>query len=181
MGLPAPGSLVTGTSADDLGRREAKTLPVFTGISEGVLLGARYREMEIKTATPEMVIVKLYEGVLRFIRNAKTHQEAGDVAGRATAIAKSMAIVNELQHSLNLEKGGEIAQNLDALYFYVTDCLLEANVRGTEKPLDAASMVLSTLNEAWVEISRRPVGEAIGAGEGDVLARATDRATAMSR
>ena len=119
-------------------------------------MGARYREMEIRTATPEMVIVKLYEGALRFIRTARGHQEAGQVAGRATAIAKTLAIVNELQHSLNLEEGGEIARNLDALYFYVTDRLLEANVRGSLQPLDEASSVLTTLNEAWVEISKRP-------------------------
>lgn len=112
--------------------------------------------MEIKTATPEMVIVKLYEGALRFLRVARAHQEAGQVAGRATAIAKTLAIVNELQHSLNLEEGGEVARNLDSLYFYVTDRLLEANVRGTIQPLDDASGVLTTLNEAWVEISKRP-------------------------
>lgn len=121
-------------------------------------MGARYREVEIKTATPEMVIVKLYEGALRFIRTAKENQAKGQVSSRATAIAKTLAIVNELQHSLNLEKGGEIAQNLDSLYFYVTDRLLEANVRGTAQPLDEASGVLSTLNEAWVEISKRPRG-----------------------
>ncbi|MEM9174242.1 MAG: flagellar export chaperone FliS [Myxococcota bacterium] len=112
--------------------------------------------MEIRTATPEMVVVKLYEGALRFIRQAKECQAEGQVAGRATAIAKALAIVGELQQSLNLEEGGEIARNLDSLYFYVTDRLLEANVRGTVQPLDEASGVLSTLNEAWVEISKRP-------------------------
>lgn len=137
--------------------------------------------MEIKTATPEMVIVKLYEGALRFIRNAKRHQEAGEIAGRATSIAKSLAIVNELQHSLNLEQGGDIARNLDALYFYVTDCLLEANVRGTEQPLDAASMVLSTLNEAWVEIAKRPVGSASASVDDEVLAQAAAQASSITR
>jgi flagellar protein FliS len=119
--------------------------------------------MEIKTATPEMVIVKLYEGALRFIRTAKKNQETGQIPGRTTAIAKTLAIVNELQHSLNLDEGGEIARNLDSLYFYVTDRLLEANVRGTAQPLDEASTVLSTLNEAWVEISK----QARGAPQGD--------------
>jgi flagellar protein FliS len=112
--------------------------------------------MEIKTATPEMVIVKLYEGALRFLRQAKDCQESGQVAGRATAIAKALAIVNELQTSLNLEQGGEIASNLDALYFYVTDRLLEANVKGTVQPVEEARGVLATLLEAWVEISKRP-------------------------
>ena len=119
--------------------------------------------MEIKTATPEMVIVKLYEGALRFIRVARSSQEAGRVADRATAITRALAIVTELQQSLNLEEGGEIARNLDALYVYVTDRLLEANARGVTGPLDEASGVLSTLNEAWTEISRRPTGQGLGA------------------
>ncbi|MCR9093316.1 MAG: flagellar export chaperone FliS [bacterium] len=121
--------------------------------------------MEIKTATPEMVIVKLYEGAIRFLGQAKTCQAEGNVSGRATAIAKALAIVGELQQSLNLEEGGEIARNLDSLYFYVTDRLLEANVRGTAQPLDEASGVLSTLNEAWVEISKRPAPAASGSAE----------------
>ena len=126
-------------------------------------MGARYREMEIKTATPEMVIVKLYQGALRFIRTAKQHQEAGEIANRAAAIARALAIVNELQHSLNLAEGGEIARNLDSLYFFVTDRLLEANVRGTLQPLDDAAGVLTTLGEAWSEISQRPLDAASAA------------------
>ena len=135
--------------------------------------------MEIKTATPEMVIVKLYEGALRFIRTARSHQEAGQVAGRATAIGKSLAIVNELQHSLNLQEGGEIARNLDSLYFFVTDRLLEANVRGSIQAMDEASGVLSTLNEAWVEISKRPRDGTDVSEEAEPLARATERARSI--
>jgi flagellar protein FliS len=142
-------------------------------------LGARYREMEIKTATPEMVVVKLYEGALRLIRSAKASQEAGQIAARATAIGKALAIVNELQQSLNLELGGEIARNLDSLYFYINDRLIEANIRGSVQPLDEASGVLSTLNEAWVEISKRPRGAAADWDpESDVVASATARARA---
>lgn len=138
-------------------------------------MGARYREMEIRTATPEMVIVKLYEGALRFIRAARAHQEAGHIAGRATSIAKALAIVNELQHSLNLERGGEIAHNLDALYFFVTDRLLEANLRGTVAPLDVATSILSTLNEAWVEIARRPADALAADPVGEATSRALEK------
>lgn len=138
-------------------------------------MGARYREMEIRTATPEMVIVKLYEGALRFIRAARAHQEAGHIAGRATSIAKALAIVNELQHSLNLERGGEIAHNLDALYFFVTDRLLEANLRGTIAPLDVATSILSTLNEAWVEIARRPADALAVDPVGEATSRALEK------
>ncbi len=85
--------------------------------------------------------------------------------------------MNELQHSLNLERGGEIARKLDALYFVVTDRLLEANLRGSIAPLDVASGILSTLNEAWIEIARRPVGEA---ALGDPVAEATQAALEKS-
>jgi flagellar protein FliS len=142
-------------------------------------LGARYREMEIRTATPEMVIVKLYEGALRFIRAARSHQEAGYIAGRATSIAKALAIVNELQHSLNLERGGEIARNLDSLYFFVTDRLIEANLRGTVAPLDVAAGILSTLNEAWVEIARRPAELAVGDPVGEAAQAAREKALSI--
>ena len=143
-------------------------------------MGARYREMEIRTATPEMVIVKLYEGALRFIRAARSHQEAGHIAGRATSIAKALAIVNELQHSLNLERGGEIARNLDSLYFFVTDRLLEANLRGSIAPLDVAAGILSTLNEAWIEIARRPIEAANGELIGDAAQTAREKALSAS-
>lgn len=119
-------------------------------------MGARYREMEIKTATPEMVIVKLYEGALRFIRTAEKCQEKNDIPGRAAALSKALAIVNELQHSLDLEKGGEVAANLDSLYFYVTDRLLTANTRASIEAMREAASVLSTLGEAWSEIARAP-------------------------
>jgi flagellar protein FliS len=112
--------------------------------------------MEIKTATPEMVIVKLYEGALRFIRTAEACQEKNDVPGRASAISKALAIVNELQHSLDLEKGGDVAANLDSLYFYVTDRLLSANAQASVEAMREASGVLSTLGEAWSEIARGP-------------------------
>ena len=136
--------------------------------------------MEIKTATPEMVIVKLYEGALRFLRQARAHQESGQVAGRVTAIAKALAIVNELQRSLNLAQGGDIARNLDALYFYVTDRLLEANVRGTVQPIDDASGVLSTLNEAWVQISKGASGVHADSGA-EILSAASERARSLGR
>ncbi len=142
-------------------------------------MGARYREMEIRTATPEMVIVKLYEGALRFIRTARTHQEAGHIAGRATAIAKALAIVNELQHSLDLERGGEIARNLDSLYFFVTDRLIEANLRGTVAPLDVASGILATLNEAWTEIARRPADGSIVDAVGEAAHAAREKALSI--
>lgn len=112
--------------------------------------------MEIRTATPEMLIVKLYEGALRFIAVAKDAHENGRLQDRGNGISRALAIVSELQQSLNMEVGGEISQNLDALYVFITEKLLEANVQGRVEALDEAASLLTELHSAWVEIARNP-------------------------
>lgn len=119
-------------------------------------MGARYREMEIRTASPEMLIVKLYEGAVRFIRVARESHNAGRLQERGNAISRALAIVAELQQALNMEVGGDITKNLDALYLFVTDRLLEANAKGRVEALDEAQNVLQELNVAWAEIAKNP-------------------------
>ena len=72
-------------------------------------MGARYREMGIKTATREQLVVMLYEGAVSNIRRAEALHEEGRLADRGTAISKALAIVAELQQGLDFEVGGEIA------------------------------------------------------------------------
>ncbi len=112
--------------------------------------------MEIRTATPEMIIVKLYEGAMRFIRVAKDAHVGGRLEERGNAISRTLAIVGELQQSLNMDAGGEISRNLDSLYLFVSDRLLEANVKGRIGALDEALAVIGELHTAWVEIARNP-------------------------
>lgn len=119
-------------------------------------MGARYREMEIRTATPEMLIVKLYEGAMRFIRVARDAHLMGRLEERGNAISRTLAIVAELQQSLNMEAGGEISRNLDALYVFMTERLLDANVKGRVEALDEVNNVLVELHAGWVEIARNP-------------------------
>ena len=117
-------------------------------------MGARYREVEIRTASPEKLVVLLYEGAMQQTRRAKQFHESGKLGERGAAISRALAIVSELQQSLDLEAGGEIARNLRALFFFVTDRLLEANVANRSDALEEALGVLGTLHEAWVEVAR---------------------------
>lgn len=119
-------------------------------------MGARYREMEIRTASPEMIIVKLYEGAMRFTRRAKDAHLGGRLEERGNAVSRALAIVAELQQSLNMEAGGEISQNLDALYVFISDRLLEGNVQGRVGAFDEVHDVFEELHQAWVEIARNP-------------------------
>ncbi len=119
-------------------------------------MGARYREVEIRTATPEMLIVKLYEGLQRFIRRAQKASADDDYRVRAESISRAVAIVNELQQSLNMEAGGEIAANLDALYTYVTERLVTANVDRNDAALGECLQVTRPLLEAWQQVAQNP-------------------------
>ena len=119
-------------------------------------MGARYREVEIRTATPEMLIVKLYEGLQRFIRRAQKASVEDDYRIRAESISRAVAIVNELQQSLNMEVGGEIATNLDALYTYVTERLVTANVERNDAALQECLTVTKPLLDAWAQIAQNP-------------------------
>lgn len=127
-------------------------------------MGQRYREMEIRTASPEMLVVLLYQGALRQARAAHEHCEAGRVAERGLAISKALAIVGELHGSLDFEQGGEIAANLSRLYDFVSDQLLTANLRGRPQPLAEAIRVLEALCSAWIEIAQRPAEKEAATG-----------------
>ena len=114
----------------------------------------RYRQVDISTASPVMLVVKLYEGAIRQATEARVHAEASRIPERARAIGKALAIVGELQSSLDLERGGEVGENLHNLYGFVTDRLLDANLNGHTESIDEAVGVLSTLVEGWREIAQ---------------------------
>lgn len=127
-------------------------------------MGRRYREMEVLTATPETLVVRLYEGAIRQARAAAEHLAAGRIPERGVAISKALAIVGELRGCLDFEQGGEIAANLSRLYDFVCDQLLAANLRGTTQPIAEAIRVLESLCSAWVEIAQRPPDKAAATG-----------------
>lgn len=121
----------------------------------------QYLEMEIATASPQALVVKFYEAALRHCRAAAGHHDAGRVRERGESIQRALAIVGELQHALDHEAGGEIAHNLEALYLFVSDRLLEAHVQQKRAALDGAQEILSQLHGAWVEIATTGAGTAV--------------------
>jgi len=116
----------------------------------------RYRETDLATATPEMLVVRLYDGAMRFAHQARAHVDAGRAPERARALSRALAIVSELQAVLDHERGGEIARNLHALYDFVTDRLVAANLEERGEPIDQAVGILETLAEGWREIAANP-------------------------
>jgi flagellar protein FliS len=99
----------------------------------------------------------LYDGLLRFLGDAGGAIQSGDLAGKRDAISKALAVLSELQSTLNMEQGGEVATSLDALYTYVNGRLLDASMQNDRAPLDESARLLRTLRDAWAEIATREV------------------------
>ncbi len=115
-----------------------------------------YFQTHVQSRTPVEMVVMLYDGALRFIGQARTAIADNDLVTKRDAMSKGMAIITELQGMLNLEQGGEIAAQLDALYTYIHGCCLEANAHRDPARLDEAMRLLTTLRSAWAEIAAAP-------------------------
>lgn len=113
----------------------------------------QYQSVSIKSnvedATPYQLIQMLMSGALEKIALAKGHMERNNVAAKGEHISWAISIIGGLQASLNLEQGGELASNLDALYEYMTRRLLEANIQNNPALLDEVSRLMKEIKEGW--------------------------------
>lgn len=106
-------------------------------------------EAEIGYASPHRLVQMLMEGALDKIATAKGQIERKDFAGKSRHISWAMSIVNGLRSSLDMEAGGEIAVNLNDLYSYIAQRLVDANVNNDVAALDEVSSLLLQIKSAW--------------------------------
>lgn len=111
----------------------------------------KYKQTAVQSASKEKILLMLYEGCIRFMKQAVMCIDKKDIAGRGMNLGKAMDIVFELNNTLNHEAGGEIAKNLEQLYMFVSEQLTKANATGQKKPLEDAIKVFETLYSGWVE------------------------------
>lgn len=111
----------------------------------------KYKQTSVQSASREKILLMLYEGAIRFMKQAILAIEKKDIADRGMNIGRAFDIINELNNTLNHEAGGEIAANLEQLYMFVTEQLTKANATGQKKPLEDALKVMETLYAGWVE------------------------------
>lgn len=112
-------------------------------------------EAEVAQASPHKLILMLFDGMLSAINQAKTHMEAKRIAEKGMALSKAVAILEEgLRSSLDKDVGGELAENLDALYEYCSDRLIEANLKNKPELLDEVVKLLTPIRDAWETIGQ---------------------------
>lgn len=114
----------------------------------------RYRTTEVQSRTPLELVAMLNDGLLRFLGLARDAIERRDIPGRREHLDRALAIIGELQSTLNLEQGGAIAAELDRLYDYATLRLLEAAMQNDVAPIDDVRRVFEILRDAWSTAAR---------------------------
>lgn len=115
-----------------------------------------YQSTNVTTAKPEKVLLMLYEGCIKFVRIAKVKMQEKKIAEKGKNISKALAIVAELINTLDHEVGGQLSIDLENLYMFIMDKLIEANINNSPEDLDISEKLLLTLYEAWGDVVNNP-------------------------
>jgi flagellar protein FliS len=110
-----------------------------------------YTEASVMSATPEQLVVMLYDGAIRFMHQGAVALEGGHRDVARVRLYRAESIINELKQSLNMEEGGEIAQNLRALYLWAKERLLTALTDQNPAMVREISEQLRDLRGSWAE------------------------------
>ena len=122
-------------------------------------------ETGVMAASPHQLIVMLFDGALLQLGMALQHMKAGEIAKKGLAISRAIALVDSgLRASLDKKAGGEIAENLDALYGYMSERLLQANLKNQPELIEEVRALLTVLKTAWDAIApNAPVAAEVAA------------------
>lgn len=107
-------------------------------------------ETGVLAASPHKLIVMLFDGALVAVAMGIQHMKAADIEKKGLAISKAIMIIDSgLRASLDKNAGGEIAENLDALYAYMSQRLMMANLKNQPEILEEVHSLLKDLKSAW--------------------------------
>ena len=112
-----------------------------------------YQRMAVQTANPLRQVVALYDGAINFLTQAQDAIKAGEIAAKAEATNRALDIISYLRSILDFEQGAQIAFELERLYSYMTERVLQASAELDPAPLDEVRALLGTLRESWEQLS----------------------------
>lgn len=108
-----------------------------------------YQENRVMSQPPGRIVVMLYEGAIKFLKQAIIELEKGDFIAKGKSINRAVDIIQELNVTLNMEAGGEIAENLRRLYAFMVERLFQANFHKDPALIRDTIRLLEELNEGW--------------------------------
>ncbi|MGE0393980.1 MAG: flagellar export chaperone FliS [Vicinamibacterales bacterium] len=123
-----------------------------------------YKQTDVTSRSPLEVVVLLYDGAIRFLGEAAGAAGRHDKPARTRAVARAQAIIGELQGTLDMAQGGQVAHDLDRLYTYMTSRLLDATAKQDDAAIAEVQKLLGSMREAWAKIATAPDAALAAAG-----------------
>jgi flagellar secretion chaperone FliS len=113
-----------------------------------------YREASVRGASPVRLVISLYEQVIEDLRRAVLAQEKGVIEIRTREINHALMVIAQLQGSLDMERGGDVARNLARFYGLLRVGLVEAQRQQSTTLIEQQISQLVVVHEAWLEVER---------------------------
>lgn len=117
---------------------------------------SQYQKTQVTTASRGKILLMLYEGAIRFTRQAHTALAQNKIAEKGKYISKATAILSELMATLDFKAGGQLAVDLENLYVFMIDKLIEGNIKNDPACLENVERLLKTLYEGWKDVVENP-------------------------
>jgi flagellar secretion chaperone FliS len=115
-----------------------------------------YREASVMTASPEQLVVMLYDGAGRFLRQAEGSMVEGSWLQASEKLTRAEAIIDELLATLDMD-AGEIAERLQAIYVFCKTRLIEARIERDPVRVEQVARLMAELRGAWANIKNPAV------------------------
>ena len=116
---------------------------------------ANYKQASVETATPEKLLLMLFDGGIKFLNQGKMAIEKKDYSEANKTLVKVQDILYELMVSLDVEKGGEMASNLYKLYDFYRNEVMKANISKDAELLPPVLEFLRLYRDMWAEAARK--------------------------
>ncbi|GGJ11365.1 flagellar protein FliS [Alicyclobacillus cellulosilyticus] len=121
-----------------------------------------YKQAGVNTASKEHLVVMLYDGLLRFLAEAKAAIDEKRIEAAHKALIRAQDIVLELQRTLDHAKAPQLAENLDALYSFFFKQLVEANRKKSRAEIESIEPLIQELRDAFAQAERQLAAERQG-------------------
>ncbi|MEO1838630.1 MAG: flagellar export chaperone FliS [Candidatus Lambdaproteobacteria bacterium] len=119
-----------------------------------------YKKASVNTLDQTKLIIMLYDGAIKNASFAVEHMKSGKIEKVHDCLIKTKNIVTELMATLNMDRGGDIAKNLQSLYSYMFSQLIEANMNKKTEPVVIVIDLLKELRAAWTQINSKKKNDA---------------------
>lgn len=110
----------------------------------------QYKQNTIATSTPEELTLFLYNGAIKFMNIAKIKIGENSIEEKSNALIRAQNIISELKYSLNMDY--EMSQDIAALYNFILEKLVDANLENKVENIDEALAITKEMRKTWIEI-----------------------------